>query len=104
MTLLGSDDMVLRPTSSPLPKGLSNAELISPPAYLIFSSNYPQGGKRPSLWAWQATLFSYRASGKSRIAVWGPAGDWVSTSGRGWRVLIYLSLSLPADAFSHAYS
>src|SRR5687768_9733669 len=52
----------------------------------------------------QATLFSYRASEKSRIAVWGPAGNWVSTSDRGWRVPIYLFLSLPADAFSHAYS
>ena len=41
--------MVLRATSSPLPKRLSNAELISPPAYLIFSSSHPQGGKRPSL-------------------------------------------------------
>jgi hypothetical protein len=57
-----------------------------------------------SLWAWQATLFSYRASEKSRIAVLGPAENWVSTSGRGWRVLIYLFLSLPADAFSRVYS
>jgi hypothetical protein len=60
--------------------------------------------RRGSVWAWQVTLFSYRASEKSRIAVWGPAGNWVSTSERGWRVLIYLSLSLPADAFSRAYS
>jgi hypothetical protein len=65
---------------------------------------YPAPYRRGSVWAWQATLFSYRALEKSRIAVWGPAGNWVSTSERGWHVLIYPFLSLPADAFSHAYS
>ena len=52
----------------------------------------------------EATPVSYLVWGENRFAVWGPWWNWGFDSDWVWLVLIGLSLSFPADAFSLAYS